>query len=81
VVVPSPIAPVPQQYGWLVRFRPLVCMAPAVYLAEDVRHHRRVAVKVLRAELAATLGVERFLHEIETAAQFQHPHILPLLDR
>src|SRR6266498_1490731 len=51
-----------------------------VYLAEDVRHHRRVAVKVLRPELAAALGHQRFLHEIETAAQFQHPHILPLLD-
>jgi serine/threonine-protein kinase len=51
-----------------------------VYLAEDQRHHRRVAVKVLRPELAATLGPERFLREIETAAQFQHPHILPLLD-
>jgi Tol biopolymer transport system component len=51
-----------------------------VYLAEDLRHHRQVAVKVLRPELAATLGPERFLREIETAAQFQHPHILPLLD-
>jgi serine/threonine-protein kinase len=51
-----------------------------VYLAEDVRHHRRVAVKVLRPELAASLGADRFLREIETAAQFQHPHILPLLD-
>ncbi len=51
-----------------------------VYLAEDVKHHRKVAVKVLRPELSATLGVERFTREIETAAQFQHPHILPLLD-
>ena len=51
-----------------------------VYLAEDLRHHRQVAVKVLRPELAATLGPERFLHEIQTAARFQHPHILPLLD-
>jgi eukaryotic-like serine/threonine-protein kinase len=51
-----------------------------VYLAEDLRHHRQVAVKVLRPELAATLGPERFLQEIETAARFQHPHILPLLD-
>ena len=51
-----------------------------VYLAEDLRHRRKVAVKVLRSELAASLGAERFLHEIETAAQFQHPHILPLLD-
>lgn len=51
-----------------------------VYLAEDARHHRNVAVKVLRPELAATLGAERFTREIDTAAQFQHPHILPLLD-
>src|SRR5207247_4845348 len=51
-----------------------------VYLAEDVKHHRRVAVKVLRPELAATLGADRFHREIEVAAQLQHPHILPLLD-
>jgi tRNA A-37 threonylcarbamoyl transferase component Bud32 len=51
-----------------------------VYLAEDVRHHRQVAVKVLRSELAATLGSDRFFREIEVAARLQHPHILPLLD-
>jgi len=51
-----------------------------VYLAEDVKHQRKVAVKVLRPELAASVGAERFLHEITTAARFQHPHILPLLD-
>src|SRR5215208_7393165 len=51
-----------------------------VYLAEDLRHRREVAVKVLRPELAATLGPERFLREIETAARLQHPHILPLHD-
>src|SRR5213594_4832362 len=51
-----------------------------VYLAEDMRHRRQVAVKVLRPELAATLGADRFTREIETVAQFQHPHILPLLD-
>jgi tRNA A-37 threonylcarbamoyl transferase component Bud32 len=51
-----------------------------VYLAEDVRHRRKVAVKVLRPELAATLGSDRFFREIEVAAQLQHPHILPLLD-
>ena len=51
-----------------------------VYLAEDLRHHRKVAVKVLRPDLAATLGPERFLREIEIAAQLQHPNILPLLD-
>jgi Tol biopolymer transport system component len=51
-----------------------------VYLAEDLKHHRQVAVKVLRPELAVTLGSERFLQEIATAARFQHPHILPLLD-
>ena len=47
-----------------------------VYLAEDLKHHRKVAVKVLRPDLAATLGPERFLREIEIAARLQHPHIL-----
>ena len=51
-----------------------------VYLAEDLKHRRRVALKVLRPELAATLGPERFLREIELAAKLQHPHILPLHD-
>ncbi len=51
-----------------------------VYLAEDVKHHRQVAVKVLRPDLAATLGSERFLQEIEIAARLHHPHILPLYD-
>jgi serine/threonine-protein kinase len=51
-----------------------------VYLAEDVKHRRKVAVKVMRPELAATLGAERFLREIEIAAQLSHPHILPVHD-
>src|SRR5215217_8270653 len=51
-----------------------------VYLAEDLKHHRRVAVKVLRPELAAVIGAERFLSEIRTTAKLQHPHILPLFD-
>jgi eukaryotic-like serine/threonine-protein kinase len=51
-----------------------------VYLAQDERHDRRVAVKVLRPELAATIGVERFNREIGIAARLNHPHILPLLD-
>jgi serine/threonine-protein kinase len=51
-----------------------------VYLAEDLRHHRRVAIKVMRAELAMALGAERFLREIEIAANLRHPHILPLYD-
>jgi tRNA A-37 threonylcarbamoyl transferase component Bud32/tetratricopeptide (TPR) repeat protein len=51
-----------------------------VYLAEDLKHHRRVAVKVLRPELAAALGTERFLREIEIAAGLAHPNILPLHD-
>ena len=51
-----------------------------VYLAEDLKHHRKVAVKVLRPELAAVLGAERFVHEITTTANLQHPHILPLFD-
>ena len=51
-----------------------------VYLAEDLKHRRKVALKVLRAELAATMGPERFFREIEVAARLQHPHILPLHD-
>jgi serine/threonine-protein kinase len=51
-----------------------------VYLAEDPRHHRKVAIKILRPELAAFIGPERFLKEIETTAGLQHPHILPLFD-
>ena len=51
-----------------------------VYLARDVRHGRRVAVKVLRPDLAAVIGSDRFLKEIEIAARLSHPHILPLLD-
>ncbi len=51
-----------------------------VYLATDERHHRKVAVKVMRPELAATLGSERFLREVEIVAQLSHPHILPMYD-
>ncbi len=51
-----------------------------VYLAEDLKHHRKVAVKVLRPELAAVLGAERFVQEITTTASLQHPNILPLFD-
>ena len=51
-----------------------------VYLAQDHKHHRRLAIKVLRPELAAALGSQRFLREIEIVAQFNHPHILPLHD-
>ncbi|MCL7927286.1 MAG: serine/threonine-protein kinase [marine benthic group bacterium] len=51
-----------------------------VFLAEDLKHHRQVAIKVLHPELTATLGAERFLHEIEIIAGLQHPHILPLHD-
>src|SRR5437867_10775932 len=51
-----------------------------VYLALDLRHERPVAIKVLRAELAAALGVERFLREIRTAATLTHPHLVSLLD-
>jgi serine/threonine-protein kinase len=51
-----------------------------VYLAHDLKHNRQVAIKVLRPELAAALGADRFLREIETTANLQHPHILPLFD-
>jgi len=51
-----------------------------VYLAHDPRHDRKIAIKVLRPELAAVIGAERFLSEIRTTANLQHPHILPLFD-
>jgi prepilin-type processing-associated H-X9-DG protein len=54
--------------------------AAIVYLAADTRHGRRVAVKVLRPEFAATVGADRFLREIDIAAQLSHPHIIPLID-
>ena len=52
----------------------------AVYLADDLRHDRAVALKVLRPELASSLGADRFLREIRVTARLEHPHILPLLD-
>ena len=51
-----------------------------VYLAQDLKHDRKVALKVLKPELAAVLGAERFVVEIKTTAALQHPHILPLFD-
>jgi hypothetical protein len=52
----------------------------SVYLAEDLRHHRQVAIKVLEAQLSEAVGAERFTREIETIANLHHPHILPLHD-
>ena len=51
-----------------------------VYLAQDLKHDRPVALKVLRPELTASLGADRFLREIEIAASLDHPHILPVFD-
>jgi serine/threonine-protein kinase len=51
-----------------------------VYLAHDIKHDRKVALKVLKPDLAAVLGAERFVQEIKTTANLQHPHILPLFD-
>ncbi|HEX5633479.1 MAG TPA: serine/threonine-protein kinase, partial [Gemmatimonadales bacterium] len=51
-----------------------------VYLAEDAKHRRKVAVKVMRPELAATLGADRFLREVQIAAQLNHPNILAMHD-
>jgi serine/threonine-protein kinase len=51
-----------------------------VYLAQDLKHDRHVAIKVLKPELSAVLGAERFVQEIKTTAALQHPHILPLFD-
>jgi serine/threonine protein kinase len=51
-----------------------------VYLARDPRHQRQVALKVLRPEIAASLGADRFLREIRIVASLQHPNVLPLFD-
>ena len=51
-----------------------------VWLADDLKHERKVAIKILHPELAAVLGTERFLAEIKVTANLQHPHILPLFD-
>ncbi len=51
-----------------------------VYQAADLEHDRKVAIKVLKPELAAVLGAERFVVEIKTTTALQHPHILPLFD-
>src|SRR3989454_934478 len=51
-----------------------------VFLAEDLKHQRLVAIKVLHPDVAAAIGLERFQREIEIAAKLQHPHILPLYD-
>jgi serine/threonine-protein kinase len=51
-----------------------------VYLARDTKHDREVALKVLRPELGAVLGVERFLSEVKITARLDHPHILTLID-
>lgn len=52
--------------------------AGAVYLAHDIKHDRDVALTLLRPELAALIGAERFLNEIRVTANLQHPHVLPL---
>ena len=51
-----------------------------VFLADDIKHERKVALKVLKPELTAVVGAERFLSEIKVTANLQHPHILPLFD-
>ena len=51
-----------------------------VYLAQDLKHQRQVAIKVLQSDVAAAVGPERFLREIEISAGLDHPHVLPLYD-
>ncbi len=81
-----PVADIPAEFATALRTRYLLQhelgqggMA-TVYLAEDLKHHRRVAVKVLRPEIAHVLGSQRFLREIEVVGRLRHPHILPLYD-
>ena len=54
--------------------------AASVYLANDLKHERQVALKVLKPDVAAAVGAERFLAEIKTTAGLQHPNLLPLFD-
>ena len=77
--IPDPLAAALAERYRLLRELGAGGMA-TVYLADDVRHGRKVAVKVLLPELSAVLGPERFLKEIEVTARLQHPHILPLFD-
>ena len=77
--VPSSLASALQDHYRLERELGAGGMA-TVYLAEDLKHHRKVALKVLRPELSASLGPDRFIREITTAATLSHPHILPLYD-
>ncbi|MCA9763892.1 MAG: protein kinase, partial [Gemmatimonadetes bacterium] len=51
-----------------------------VYLAHDLKHDRRVAIKVMKPEVSAELAADRFLREIRTTANLQHPHIVPVFD-
>ncbi len=83
---PPPNAPIPERLSAAIGDRYRIerelgagGMA-TVYLAHDIKHDRNVAVKVLRPELAAVIGADRFLAEIKTTANLQHPHILPLHD-
>ena len=52
----------------------------SVYLCEDIKYDRKVALKLFKPELSAVLGAERFMQELKTTAALQHPHILPLFD-
>ncbi|HEY9505720.1 MAG TPA: serine/threonine-protein kinase, partial [Gemmatimonadales bacterium] len=79
VTIPAPLADALRDRYVLDRELGRGGMA-TVYLAQDLRHDRPVALKVLHAELAATLGPERFQREIRLAARLQHPHILTVLD-
>ena len=77
--MPSPVSTQPSTADAIERELGEGGMA-TVYLAEDIKHDRKVALKVLKPELAAVVGAERFLAEIKTTAKLQHPHILPLHD-
>lgn len=83
-VTPDPVAPLDLQEALAGRYRIQRLLGAGasadVYLADDLRHGRLVALKVLRREVGEVLGPQRFLLEIETVARLSHPHILPLHD-
>ena len=79
-VAPPPVGPGRELNGWVIIRELGTGGMSHVYLAHDAKHDRHVALKMMRPELALTLGADRFLREIQITARLAHPHILPLID-